>query len=117
MFYCLTKDNQIITQECKPYQNILNGFYFVIDWFEGKYTEIKIKKFSENVYDLIEKGDLIEYRYHDTNTFVISKVVLVDEYEIMTRGYVHCEEKIRAIYKKDFKGNYILVWNNECEEE
>lgn len=75
---------------------------------QRKYKTI-ITKQSENVYDLIEKGDLIEYRYHDTNTFDISKVVLVDEYGVMTRGYVHNEEEIRKIYKQDNKGNYRLV--------
>ena len=82
---------------------------------QRKYKTI-ITKQSENVYDLIEKGDLIEFQYHDTKTYDIAKVVHIDEYGIATRGYIHCEEKIRAIYKKDFKGNYILVWNKECEE-
>ena len=55
--YYLTENNEIISDEEKEKMNVSNNF----------------KKQSENVFDLIEVGDLIKYVYYD-NSVSISNV-------------------------------------------
>ena len=55
--YYLTESNEIVSDEEKEKMNVSNNF----------------KKQSENVFDLIEVGDLIKYVYYD-NSVSISNV-------------------------------------------
>lgn len=123
MYYCLTEENKIYISEHKPYYNTVKGYYFDTEWDYNteRWVEIKIKKHSENIYDLIEVGDLIK----DEDS--IYEVDEIDEEEddddeetqrvfvSQPADFVHYEREIIAIYKKDSKGNYIKVWRREDE--
>lgn len=72
-------------------------------------TRHLISKQSENVFDLIEKGDLIKLDYsnnpYSEDSFYIR---FVDD---TTFKGIHCnEDVIIAIYKPNSKGDYIKVW-------
>jgi hypothetical protein len=77
----------------------------------------KIKKQSENVFDLIEMGDLL-YMPFDCNGTVVHRF---DMFKCYKYNAFHCsihivhEKGIFAIYKPDEKGNYINVWEREEE--
>ena len=83
----------------------------IIKWLWG------IEKKSENLVDLIEKGDLIAFDYMDTGVIDIANVSIYKhkdgEIDIYTRGYLHDNNKIQAIYKPNSKGDYIKVWERE----
>ena len=75
----------------------------------------KIKKQSENVYDLIEVGDLVKYEDDFLGATLLAEVYmnygklsLFDETDIKNLD-------ILAIYKPDEKGNYIKVWEKKDE--
>lgn len=115
--FLLLKDNRIIDtvkQNCKP-DGIHNGketyTYDVIHWF---YKEDIIKE-SENLYDLIQVGDLI--RYYDMTLEVLHLSVKDNIVVMETSNGVHLPsverflELTTAIYKLDSEtGNYIKVW-------
>ena len=71
---------------------------------------LKIKKQSENVFDLIEKGDLV-------NTIVdsIYQVVIIAKNVVIAPQLAFDLAEVTAIYKPDSKGNYIKVWENKDE--
>lgn len=81
---------------------------------QRKYKNIIIKQ-SENVYDLIEIGDLVRIVDLDEKERIIE---INDSLPVKTHLKIFEEfyQEVVEIYKKDFKGNYILVWNKECEE-
>lgn len=90
------------------------------DAFKAKFN--KIKKQSENVFDLIEVGDLIaSYRYSIEGRTEEKEINSVDELfaEENGVGINQCcivdFEDICAIYKSDSKGNYIKVWEKKDE--
>lgn len=80
-----------------------------------KYNAIKNQ--SENVFDLIEEGDLL-YMPFDCNGMVVHRF---DMFKCYKYNAFHCsihivhEKGIFAIYKPDDKGNYIKVWEREEE--
>lgn len=89
---------------------------------DGRYRDIEdfnqyyIIKQSENVYDLIEVGDLIE---DDYCIYQVSDITYKG-YSDNRRSFVsqpadfkHHEWNITAIYKQDSKENYIKVWRKE----
>lgn len=71
-----------------------------------KYNAIKIQ--SENVFDLIEKGDLVE------NFSTISQVFKIINSTIFTPLDIPFDVSlVIKIYKPDGKGNYIKVWERK----
>ncbi len=119
MYYLVGKyanvDRRIVTEEHPTVQMHLKDTNRnwdaerIIKWMWG------IEKKSENLYDLIEEGDLIAFEYMNTKHIDIAKVVFIykhrdGEVDISTRGYLHNNEKIQAIYKPNSKGDYIKVW-------
>jgi hypothetical protein len=109
-------DRRIVTEEHPTVQMHLKESNWdaerIIKWMWG------IEKKSENLYDLIEEGDLIAFDYMNTGVIDIEKVVFIykqrdGEVYISTRGYLHNNEKIQAIYKLNSKGDYIKVWERD----
>lgn len=126
MFYLL-EDNIIVDSENLPYEW---KFYTVLISEKDKTIILhcpdprerkgyKIKKQSENVFDLIEKGVLIKYlEIYNTNQIRFEIVTgfcesldgvrtgsLITQYNTMIYF-----EKVLAIYNLDAKGNYIKVY-------
>ena len=107
MFYLL-ENGKIIDSDNFPYEW---KFYTVLISEKDKTIilhcpdprdrkKYQIKKQSENVYDLIEEGDLV-------------KTKLLEDFnllEIVTNEGVFERKHITIIYKPDEKGNYIKVW-------
>ena len=99
--YYLTESNEIISDEEKSNMNVSNNF----------------KKQSENVFDLIEVGDLIKYVYYD-NSVSISNV---DESDLkrltaINSLYDNIRKSVRTIYKPNSKDDYIKVWEAKDNE-
>ena len=99
--YYLTESNEIISDEEKDNMNVSNNF----------------KKQSENVFYLIEVGDLIKYVYYD-NSVSISNV---DESDLerltaINSLYDNIRKSVRTIYKPNEKGDYIKVWEVDSNE-
>ena len=80
---------------------------------EHMYQSRLIKK-SENIFDLIEKGDLIAFQYKDTVIRDIETVTHVykysDKIDVYTSIGLHNNDKIEIIYKPNSKGDYFIVW-------
>ena len=103
--YSIDKTETYIYLECdnKTPEAIFNcqEYYYA--------TKHLVIKQSENVFDLIQKGDLIKIDYtnypYSEDSFYIR---FVDD---MTFKGIHCnEDVIVAIYKPNSKGDYIKVW-------
>lgn len=123
MFYLL-EDNRIIetTKEYEveyikdPYFNSKNEYQFVYVkdlYYQGlqvlrnattEETIGFIKKQSENVFDLVEKTDLIKLKFGDA--FNILEVNHIN-------GGVKGMRGILAIYKPNSHGDYIKVWEKK----
>lgn len=79
-----------------------------------KYNAIKNQ--SENVFDLIEEGDLIK---DDNRVYEVREIDDGKDYDgrksVISQPamFRHWEWKIEAIYKPDGKGNYIKVWERK----
>lgn len=100
MFYLL-ENNRIIDSD--------EYFKYAYAYKNGiTYYNIAIKKQSENVFDLIENGDLIKIKMCDT--FNILEVCRIN-------GGVNGMKHIIAIYKPDSKGNFIKVWEVKEDEK
>ena len=86
------------------------------DAFKAKFN--KIKKQSENVFELIEEGDLIK---DDNRLYEVSEIS--DGKKDNGRKSVisqpamfkHWEWEIEAIYKPNSNGDYIKVWEKKNE--
>ena len=140
MYYLLENNMILSDKQCNKYINYedkendyvtyagKHGDIFIEMYLSNGCKEIrtisKVIKKSENVFDLIEVGDLFafKYKYMDTEAIDIAKVVHIYRYkdgdiDIATRGYVHATEKIQAIYKPNSKGDYIKVWEKENEQK
>lgn len=118
MFYLL-EDNRIIDSE-KYINSILNkgknsekNYEYLYEIRNGQsYYYGKIKKQSEDVFDLIEKGDLITEKriWCNEEVYVIANVWSKED------KLIHCfhstlfDDDVLAIYKPDANGNYIKVW-------
>ena len=113
--YYLLENNNIIDSENLP----KNWEIFNIS-FDRMYVKIfediiitltfDIKKQSENVFDLVEKGDLV-------NTIVdsIYQVVIIAKNVVIAPQEAFDLAVVTAIYKPDSKGNYIKVWEKKDE--
>lgn len=122
MFYLL-EDNRIIDSEKLPKDVKIeriakddkgNAFFIQIQYSDFLKTRKigYIKKQSENVFALIENGDLIKTNYgslRNVRRLQIDGVVIDHECCIFF-------ENIIAIYKPDEKGNYIKVWEKKEDE-
>jgi len=90
---------------------------------DGYYKYFTVKKQSNNVFDLIEKGDLVKVQYYDsTRPCLIFDVNSIFTYEdgikeFAILGMSWTENQVLAIYKPDDKGNYIKVWEREEEDD
>lgn len=117
MFYLL-EDNRIIdSEELKRKLHldaklgiIDNELIVTLENFPIYRSESKIKKQSENVYDLIEKGDLVK-----TIVDLIYQVVMIAKNTIIAPQWAFDLAVVTAIYKPDEKGNYIKVWEKKDE--
>lgn len=114
MFYLL-EDNKIINS--KDYWEYAIG----IDKDGKTCYRVEIKKQSENVFDLIEIGDLVKYERYDDDKFYTEEVFGIINtgkfIEVETTTAFVGEESFLAIYKLDEKGNYIKVWEKKGEIE
>lgn len=136
MFYLL-EDNRIIETEKEyeveyikdPYFNSQNEYKFVyvkdlhyqgLQVLRNATTEENIgfiKKQSENVFDLIEKGDLITEKriWCNEEVYVIANVWSKED------KLIHCfhstlfDDDVYAIYKLNSHGDYIKVWEKKEE--
>lgn len=86
------------------------------DAFKAKFN--KIKKQSENVFDLIEKGDLITEKrvWCNEEVYVIANVCSKEDKLIHCFHFTLFEHNVFAIYKPDSEGNYIKVWEKKENE-
>ena len=125
MFYLL-ENNRIIDSEISyttnfPYWEVKDNRLYAKsknDKIVRPYNENKIKTQSENVYDLIEKGDLITEKriWCGEEVYVIANVCSKED------KLIHCfhstlfEDNVYAIYKPDANGNYIKVWEAKDEK-
>ena len=124
MFYLL-EDNRIIdSNDIRHFEE--DDYLKTLDTFLEEIKVIgKIKKQSENVFDLIEKGDLIKYQFINGYYELVSTIELVIEIDIVfkQKEYIGVlgkdvdknKNSILAIYKPDEKGNYIKVWEKKDE--
>ena len=123
MFYLL-EDNRIIKNSEKfshifCYENRKGLLYKVFsDKNYGKNRKIgKIKKQSENVFDLIENGDLLKYKDRfDKKVYVeIVKEVIVELKLIRATPNVIKYDEIVSFYKPNSNGDYVKVWETKNE--
>ena len=113
MFYLL-EDNRIIDSEKTKYFDLYTRFGFLLE-IDGE-TVIKnlgkIKKQSENVYELIESGDLVLTSYGSLRKIKENKNNIV-----ITEFRTSIEYKdIIIIYKPSSNGDYIKVWEKKDNE-
>lgn len=119
MFYLL-EDNRIIDSEKDKFFDLRTrlGVLLEIDGETIIGNKGKIKKQSENVYDLIEVGDLVTEKriWCNEEVYVIANVCSKED------KLIHCfhstlfENDVSAIYKPDSQGNYIKVWEKKKDE-
>ena len=109
--YYLLEDNRIIDSN--------EYFKYAYAYKNGiTYYNVTIKKQSENVYDLIEVGDLIteKRRWCGEEIYVTANVCSKED------ELIHCfrstlfEHDVYAIYKPNSKGDYIKVWEVKEDE-
>lgn len=118
MFYLL-ENNRIIDSEISyttnfPYWEVKDNRLYAKsknDKIVRPYNENKIKTQSENVYDLIEKGDLVK-----TIVDSIYHVIIVQKNTIFAPQCFFDLAVVNAIYKPDANGNYIKVWEAKDEK-
>ena len=112
--YYLLKDRMIV--DTKKLNQI--DYTYNVDSREFKFNNITIVKQSEEVFELIEEGDLVAFNYNKDSIDVVS-VRSVDtdpddgSIQILSRWYAHDLDAIIAIYKLDSKGNYMKVWQKD----
>lgn len=131
--YVLTKDNRII--DFKGWTTRRNGVDVPFDHV-NRIVHIRgvgrtyatyedylhtIKAQSDNVFDLIEVGDLITVIDKKGNTEVIQiNRIDLDEYNFPSlytqRGYTPDLDRILAIYKQNSNGDYIKAWEVKDNE-
>ena len=119
MFYLL-EDNRIIVEN-KRFTDIYcyenrKGFLYKSfkDKNYGKNRNLgKIKKQSENVFDLIEAGDLVKtfgiFRVDEINTQLKQIYGFLDRESIIVINTLG----VKAIYKPNEKGDYIKAWEEK----
>lgn len=118
MLYLL-EDNRIIDSEKTKYFDLYTRFGFLLE-IDGE-TIIKnigkIKKQSENVFDLIEVGDLLkhnQYRGEEKFEKVLKLTIWLGVRGFETNDFYLIDDfNIIAIYKPNSNGDYIKVWEKE----
>ena len=121
MFYLL-ENNRIIDSQIPytyakwlPFWGTKDECLFAKDR-EGKLYHViannKIKNQSENVFDLIEEGDLVRV----LNTIVKVEEIMKNTVMATALNVPFDVTMIDAIYKPDDKGNYIKVWERKVYE-
>ena len=107
--YYLLEDNKIVKGTLTPDKLMIKvsfdrGHLFIE-------TE-RIKKQSDNVYDLIEVGDLVKTgagKIFDVRKPYIDKGLAIIPFYVLFLNEIN----ITAIYKPNAKGDYIKVWEEE----
>lgn len=122
MFYLL-ENNKIIDSENykEPYilsKDVIRNreVLFLTSFKDQVSVKGTIKKQSENVFDLIEEGDLIKDENHLYEVSEISNGEKDNgrKSAISQPGmHKHWEWEIEAIYKPNSKGDYIKVWEKK----
>lgn len=126
--YYLLEDNRII--DSKNIRVDLD-LPFEVDFYVQKdeivltidhiyFEHISIIKKVENVYDLIEVGDLVRYfdNIYEIKKFEIERqIVYMDTQNgLCLPSVTRFMELLNAIYKPDSKGNYIKAWEKKEDE-
>lgn len=128
MFYLLDDNSIIDSEELKRKLHldaklgiIDNELIVTLENFPIFRSESKIKKQSENVYDLIENGDIVNYY---GNLYEVKKIEFIQGIVYMDTAIGLCMpsvtrfmELLKAIYKPDEKGNYIKAWEKKENEK
>lgn len=127
MFYLL-ENNRIIDSENLPKDAKIeriekddkgNAFFIQIQYSDFLKTRKigYIKKQSESVFGLIEKGDLLKYKSY--YGICIEEVIdIITKYMVIETATDQVyEEGFLAIYKPDEEGNYIKVWEKKEDEK
>lgn len=110
MFYLL-EDNRIIDEDERAKKGqiiyVVDNYLHCTSLYEKKWLG-KIKKQSENVFDLIElEEDLVR----------VDDIVCHCKYSPKLLREEHIKRKwVNAIYKPDANGNYIKVWEKKKDE-
>lgn len=114
--YYLTESNSIISD--KQIKNIKGACLVSTTIYDNEFQVLdRIKKQSENVFDLIEVGDLIRYNDEFLGTFPLREVYLHNgELQLLDEINIKCLE-ITKIYKPNSKGDYIKVWESDSNEQ
>ena len=103
---------QIVSDEDPEIKKFFEEYY-KSNSIEAKlgYLEVggikRLVKKSENIYDLIEEGDLIQWG--EANNII--KIDFNDSINIL--DLLKTDNAITAIYKPNEKGDYIKVWEHE----
>lgn len=127
--YYLLETNKILSDEyCRKYINYedreneyvtyvgSDGDMLIEEYFTNGCRRIltvsRVIKKSENVYDLIEVGDLAK---REGIILEVTEIQTFDdetEKEFIFDSFLNscCESDIQAIYKPNSKGDYIKVW-------
>lgn len=94
----------------------------VYSWEQGMYNDTRngkriyfdqyfILKKSENVFDLVQNGDLIKFNKIFTSIRLVIGYSKVEEPSVIVEGGECVDyDNINAIYKPSKHGNYIKVW-------
>ena len=130
MFYLL--ENNKIIDTIKALHNVdeiiieedeNEKYLYLVGWL-GKHFCGKIKKQSENVFELIEEEDLVKLDKTLNQVITILKEDKRTIFEIGDNKWFSFKELNNylnnnrlAIYKPDDKGNYIKVWERKEEDE
>lgn len=132
MYYLLENNMILSDKQCNKYINYedkendyvtyagKHGDMFIEIYLSNGCKEImtisRVIKKSENVFDLIEKGNLIKLDYSTmpSRDFFVG-IRFVDN--ITFKGIHYNEDVIVAIYKENQKGDYIKVWEKENEQK
>lgn len=119
--YYLLENNRIIKLDnakfseyglLKVYEETGKVTTLKLDGTIERYTGYFVKKQSENVYDLIENGDLLKYKDRFDGIVCLDIVKEVDtklKTIQLTTNLIKYHEVI-SFYKPNSKGDYIKVW-------
>lgn len=118
--YYLLSDNIILDENrfkkvgysIRTQEKGLSKYLYLTSWSGEKFLGT-IKNQSENVYDLIEKGDLVKtfgiFRVDEINTPLNQIYTCLDRKSMMVINTLG----VKAIYKLDEEGNYIKAWEEK----
>lgn len=131
MYYLLENNEIIDSNNIKDFDLYLRNYkikdgklVIVLGYMESQgklemaYIEESVKKQSENVFDLIENGDLLKYKDRfDGRVYVeIVKEVNVELKIIRSTTNLIKYHEVISFYKPDSNGNYIKVWEEKDDE-